>query len=161
MAKNAKSTKAKTSKASRHDGGARSALIDGLNQDLAHEYQAIISYMLYAKLVHGHARLELGQFFEAEITDELLHAQLLAQKIVALGGTPTAEPAPVKLPKSNRGMLEESLQSEKDTIVRYTKRIEQAETAGELGLKVDLEDVVSDETKHKEDLERILMGWRD
>ena len=139
----------------------REQLIEGLNEDLAHEYNAVISYLLFAKLVHGHARLELGSFFEAEIADELAHAQFLAQKIVALGGTPTAVPAPVTLPKDNRGMLEAALQAEKDTIVRYTRRIEQAEAAGELGLKVDLEDLVSDETGHKEDLERILLGWRD
>ena len=139
----------------------RQALIDGLNEDLAHEYEAIISYLLYAKLVHGHARLELGAFFEAEIADELGHAQFLAQKIVALGGTPTAEPAPVKLPRDNRGMLEAALESEKATIERYTKRAEQAEAAGEIGLKVDLEDLISDETGHKEDLERILYGWKD
>lgn len=139
----------------------RDKLIEGLNEDLAHEYNAVISYLLFSKMVHGHARLELGPFFEAEIADELLHAQFLAQKIVALGGTPTTEPAPVKLPKDNRGMIEAALQAEKDTIVRYTERIRQAEEAGELGLKVDLEGLVSDETGHKEDLERILLGWRD
>ncbi len=136
-------------------------LIDGLNEDLAHEYNAVISYLLFAKMASGHGMLELGPFFEAEIADELRHAQFLAQKIIALGGTPTAEPAPVTLPKDNRGMLRAALQSEKDTIVRYTTRIKEAEEAGELGLKVDLEQLVSDETGHKEDLERILLGWKD
>ena len=139
----------------------KQALIDGLNEDLAHEYQAVISYLLYSKMVHGHARLELGPFFETEIADELAHAQLLAQKIVALGGTPTAEPAPVKLPRDNRAMLEAALESERATIERYTERARQAEAAGEIGLKVDLEDLISDETGHKEDLERILYGWKD
>lgn len=140
---------------------AKQALIDGLNEDLAHEYQAMISYLLFSKLVHGHARLELGQFFSDEIADELQHAQFLAQKIVALGGTPTTQPAPFELPRDNKAMLEAALKSEQETIRRYTERINQAEAAGELGLKVDLEDVVSDETGHKEDLERILLGWRD
>ena len=140
---------------------ARQTLIDGLNEDLAHEYQAMISYLLYAKLVHGAPRLELAEFFEAEIADEQGHASLLAAKIIALGGKPTTKPAEVKLPQDNRGMLEASLQAEKDTIERYTQRIEQAEAAGELGLKIDLEDIVSDETKHKEDMERILHGWTD
>ena len=141
--------------------GAKKELINGLNDDLAHEYQAIISYLLYSKLVHGAVRMELGQFFEGEIADELGHAQFLAQKIVALGGTPTTEPAAVKLPKENREMLEESLKSEKETIERYTRRIAQAEAAGEVGLKIDLEGLVSDETRHKDDLERILYGWRE
>jgi len=136
-------------------------LIDGLNEDLAHEYNAVISYLLFAKMAHGHARLELGPFFEAEIADELRHAQFLAQKIIALGGTPTTAPAPVTLPKDNRGLLEAALAAETETIARYTQRIREAEDAGELGLKVDLEQLVSDETGHKEDLERILLGWRD
>ena len=29
------------------------------------------------------------------------------------------------------------------------------------GLKVELEDLVAEETRHKEDLERVLVGWRD
>lgn len=138
----------------------RKALLEGLNEDLAHEYQAIISYLLYSKMVHGAERLELGQFFELEIEDELRHAKFLAQKIVALGGTPTAKPAEVTLPDGNKAMLEAALQSEKETIERYTRRIDQANAAGELGLKVDLEELVSDETTHKEDIERILHGWR-
>ena len=137
------------------------SLIDGLNEDLSHEYEAVISYLLFSKLVSGHGMLELGPFFDAEIADELEHAKFLAQKIVALGGTPTAVPAPVKLPKDNRGMIEAALQAEKDTIARYTKRIQEAEAAGELGLKIHLETLVSDETGHKEDLERILLGWKD
>ena len=139
----------------------RKDLIDGLNEDLSHEYEAIISYLLFSKLTHGHGRLELSKFFEAEIADELGHAQFLAGKIVALGGTPTTKPAPIALPKDNRGMLEAALKSEKETIARYTTRIGEAEEAGELGLKVDLEQLVSDETGHKDALERILLGWKD
>lgn len=139
---------------------AKQALIDGLNEDLAHEYQAVISYLLYSRLVHGPFRPELASFLEAEVDDELGHAKLLSQKIVALGGTPTTEPAPVKLAEENRQMLEYALESEKETIARYTQRIKQAEAAGELGLKVDLEDLVADETNHKEDLERVLHGWK-
>jgi bacterioferritin len=139
----------------------RSSLIDGLNEDLAHEYQAIISYMLYSRLVNGALRPELSEFFEGEIDDELGHAKFLAHKIVALGGEPTTRPAEVRLSVDNREMLELALQAERETIERYTRRIDQAEEAGEIGLRVDLEDIVSDETKHKEDLEQILTRWSD
>jgi bacterioferritin len=144
-----------------HHEGARQELIDGLNQDLANEYSAIISYMLYSRMVTGPLRPELSEFLENEITDELEHAKFLAHKLVALGGTPTTEPAPIAMVSDNRQMIETALQAEKDTIARYTQRISQAEAAGELGLKVDLESIVAEETKHKEDLERILVGWRD
>jgi bacterioferritin len=140
---------------------ARQQLIAGLNEDLANEYTAIISYLLFSRLVSGPHRLELAEFLEGEIGDELEHAKLLSHKIVALGGEPTAEPAPVQLSTDNREMLQLSLQAEKDTIERYTQRIKQAEAIGDLALKVELETLVAEETRHKEDLERILFGWEE
>lgn len=137
----------------------KQALVDGLNEDLAHEYEAIISYLLYSRLVSGAVRPQLSGFLESEIQDELEHAKFLSHKVVALGGTPVTEPAEIRLTEDNREMLQFALQSEKDTIERYTQRIKQAEAAGELGLKIDLETIVSDETKHKEELERILFNW--
>jgi bacterioferritin len=135
-------------------------LIDGLNEDLANEYTAIISYMLYSRLADGPLRLELSAFLESEIADELEHAKFLAHKIIALGGTPATEPAPVTLSTDNREMIELSLQAEKDTIERYIRRAQQAEAAGEAGLKIELENLIAEETRHKEDLQRMLHGWR-
>lgn len=143
------------------NNAARQKLIDGLNEDLAAEYQAVITYLTFSKLANGPLRPQLAGFFESEIADELGHAQMLAHKIIALGGMPTTEPTPVKLSRDNREMLEIVLQAERDTIQRYLKRIQQAEEAGELALKVDLEDLVSDETGHMEDIERILEGWKE
>ena len=74
--------------------GDKQALIDGMNQDLSAEYQAVVMYRTYAALVSGPSRPELRAFFEGEIPDELGHAAFLADKVVALGGTPTTTPAP-------------------------------------------------------------------
>jgi len=135
-------------------------LIDGLNEDLAAEYQAVIMYRTYAALVTGPYRQELKAFFEGEIPDELAHAAFLADKIVALGGTPTVAPAPVAIAKDNREMLENALQAEVDTIERYTRRIEQADRAGEISIKVQLEDLIVDESNHRDDIRRMLIDWR-
>ena len=64
-------------------------LIELLNEDLRHEYSAIIQYLTYAARVTGPYRPQLKAFFEAEIADETMHAQFLASKVVALGGVPT------------------------------------------------------------------------
>jgi bacterioferritin len=141
------------------DGNGRTQLIAGLNEDLGHEFAAIITYLLFSRLVSGVHRPQLAAFLEGEVADELEHAKFLAHKIVALGGTPVTEPAPVKLATDNHEMLELALQSEKDTIARYTKRVGQAESAGEVGLKIELENLIAEETRHKEDLERILLNW--
>ena len=135
-------------------------LIDGLNEDLAAEYQAVIMYRTYASLVSGPYRPELKAFFEGEIPDELAHAAFLADRIVALGGTPTVQAAPVPVASDNRQMLENALQAEVETIARYTKRAEQAENAGEIGIKVQLEDLIVDESGHRDDIRRMLVDWR-
>lgn len=136
------------------------SLIDGLNEDLAAEYEAVIMYRTYASLVSGPWRQELRAFFEGEIPDELGHAGYLADKIVALGGTPTVAPGAIPVAKDNKEMLENSLQAEIDTIARYTRRVEQAESAGEVALKVQLENMILDETTHRDDIRRMLLGWR-
>lgn len=136
-------------------------LIDGLNEDLSAEYQAVIMYRTYASQVGGPYRIELRGFFEGEIPDELAHAAFLADKIVALGGTPTTSAAAVPPAAGARQMLENAQRGEEDTIARYTKRIEQAERAGEMAIKLQLEDLVVDETRHRDDIRRMLAGWRD
>jgi len=138
----------------------RDELIQGLNEDLANEFNAVITYRLFASMCSGPWRNEVRQFFESEIPDELLHAQFLADKIVALGGTPTAEPAPVQLTADTREMFEIALEAERDTVTRYEERVKQAEELGMTGLKVRLEDIIVDETGHAEEIERILTDWR-
>jgi bacterioferritin len=133
--------------------------LEGLNVDLANEYSAVILYRTYASQVQGQWRMELRQFFEAEIPDELGHAQLFADKIVALGGTPTTVPAPVKPARDAKEMLRNALDAEIETIDRYVKRRRQAEALGHYGLAVDFDDLIQDETKHRDEIQLILKRW--
>lgn len=135
-------------------------LLEGLNQDLAAEYQAVITYRTFASLATGPFRQELRAFFEDEVPDELSHAQFLADKIVALGGRPTTEPLPVTVTTDNRTMLEIAHRAESETIVRYEERVRQADALGLTALKVRLEDIIVDETGHKEEIERRLENWK-
>jgi bacterioferritin len=136
-------------------------LIDGLNHDLAGEYQAIIMYTLYSAKLTGPYRRELRALFQAEIPDEQGHAQFLSEKIASLGGEPTTEPRPVRHVDDPREMLEQAMRAERQAISDYGERIRQAEAFGDIGLKVNLENQVADEARHKEEIERILAGWRE
>ena len=135
------------------------SLLAGLNEDLAHEYAAVIQYRTYASAVTGPYRQELRQFFTNEITDELGHAQMLADKIIALGGTPVVQAAGVRLTDDAKQMLQYSWEDEVATIARYIERRAQAEQAGEVGLAVDLDTVIADETKHRDELGMMLKRW--
>jgi bacterioferritin len=136
-------------------------LIDGLNHDLAGEYQAIVMYTHFSAKLTGPYRRELRALFQAEIPDEQGHAQFLAEKIASLGGEPTTVPRPVPHADEPREMLEQALSAEKQAIADYGARIRQAEDFGDIGLKVNLENQVADETRHMEEIERILAGWMD
>jgi len=133
-------------------------LIEGLNTDLAHEYQAIMMYITYAATVSGIHREELKEYFLKEVPEELRHAQFLADKIAALGGTPTTQPNPVPIVSDPKEMLRNVLQAETETIQRYVERMKQAEAYGDYGLANDLHEIISEETRHKEDTEMILRG---
>jgi bacterioferritin len=137
----------------------RQALIESLNHDLAGEYQAVLMYTHYSAKLTGPYRRELRALFQAEIADEQGHAQFLADKIAALGGEPTTGARPVPYANQPREMLGQALAAEEQAITDYNARIRQAESFGDLGLKADLESRVADETRHKEELERILAGW--
>ena len=137
----------------------KQVLIDHLNEDLAGELSAIIQYITYAAKAKGPYRPQLVQFFLEEVADETLHAQFLANKIVALGGEPTTMPRAVPPAKTNQEMLEAILADEKQAGKDYTKRAEEADAYGDKGLVVQLEDMVRDETGHAEETARILMDW--
>lgn len=136
----------------------KTTLLEGLNHDLAHEYQAIIMYNTYAAAVSGVHRNELKNFFLNEVEDELRHAKYLADKITALGGRPTTRAAEVEFTTDARTMVETVAKAEAETVQRYVKRMKQAEAFGDYGLAAELHDMIADETQHKEEAEKLLRG---
>lgn len=134
-------------------------LIEGLNEDLRGEFQAVIMYRLFASMVQGPYRQELRSFFAREIPEELGHAELVADKVAALGGTPATNPAPVTVSTDPKDMLQTALDAELETVDRYVERRRQAEAAGEHGLAADLDTIIADETKHRDELRQMLARW--
>ncbi len=137
----------------------KQALIDALNEDLAGELQAIIQYLTYSAKVTGPWRPQLVTFMQTEVQDELLHAQFLADKVVALGGNPTTTPKPVPQADTPQAMLQAILAAETQAGKDYTLRAQQADEYGDKGLVVQLEDMVRDETGHAEETAKLLKNW--
>ncbi len=131
-------------------------LIEGLNEDLEFEYTAIIQYITYSATIKGISRIELKEFFLDEVNDELEHAKYLSHKISALGGTPSIKPRTFKITEDVKEMVEELLKAEEDTIERYKRHSELAEKLGYVDIKVQLENIILDEAKHRDELKKIL-----
>ncbi len=136
----------------------KKALIDGLNEDLANELGASILYLYQTSVATGWDGEELREFLAPEITGEMTHAIFLAQKIADLGGKPTTVPKQHRSPKSVKDMLKYDLKLELEAVENYRLRTIQAEEAGEIGLKIKLEEMILDETGHAEQIQRILKG---
>jgi len=136
----------------------REDLIAALNDDLASEYMAIIQYIQYSAQVKGLDRPQLSAFLRGEIPDEQGHAQFLADKIVALGGVPTAAAKPVPAAADNRQILQNVLKAEEAAVRGYKERVQQADQYGDVGLRVMLENMVQDETTHMEEVQKLLAG---
>ncbi|HEY3280789.1 MAG TPA: ferritin-like domain-containing protein [Armatimonadota bacterium] len=136
----------------------KQALIEALNDQLSAEYQAVIQYIQYSAVVTGPHRPELVTFFRAEIPDEQIHAQYLADKIAALGGMPTTKAKPVATATEAKELLENVLKAETEAIAAYTKLIELAEKAGEVGIRIQMENFVQDENTHHDETMKILQG---
>lgn len=134
-------------------------LIEGLNRDLALELGAVIRYIYQYSVATGIGGEELREMLKPDIPEELNHALFLADKIFILGGEPTTTPAPFEKQTDVKAMLEYNLTQERDAIENYKKRIAQAEEFGDVGLKVKLENIVAEETKHAEETERLLKGF--
>ncbi len=137
----------------------KATLIKALNEDLANEFQAVIMYSVYSAKVSGPWRPQLVQFMQAEVPDELGHAQFLADKIVALGGEPNTTPVAVPKAATAREMLEAIAEAEQRAVAGYTERAKMAEEYGDKALVVQLEDMIRDEQGHMEETLKLLKNW--
>lgn len=138
----------------------KETLLEAMNDQLAAEYQAMIMYLHYASVITGPHRPELVSFFQPEIAGEQVHAQYLSEKISALGGTPTTVPKPVPHSTDAKQLLEYVLEAEKQAISAYANLIKLADEAEEIGIRVQMENFIQDETHHRDETQKILQGWR-
>jgi bacterioferritin len=133
------------------------SLIEGLNRDLAQELAAICRSIQQAALATGPAARDLRILLRVEVMDDLFHALFLADRIAALGGMPTATPAPFKTLQDAKDMLEYDLEMERQTIQHYTSRLHEAEGAWAVAIKARLERILVDEAEHERRL-RVLLA---
>lgn len=127
-----------------------------LNEDLGREMTAIAAYTVFAGSIKGLHREALAEMFAEEAGEELQHAQFFANKISALGGSASVEIADFSATEDPKEALDILLQMEMETVEAYTEHVEMARAAGEIGLAIDLEQILAQETLHKESIMKLL-----
>jgi bacterioferritin len=134
----------------------RDALIAGLNEDLAREYQAIIAYVVYSQAIKGPEYMSISKELEEHAAEELAHALIIAKQIDYLGGTITATPKPVRTSDDSKAMLRFDLENETETILNYRERVKQCEALGEYAIAEHIREILKDEQDHLTELATAL-----
>ena len=135
-------------------------LLEGLQGDLERELKATLQYMYQSSMVLGLRAMNVGPYLRQEAEAELKHVAFLSDQIVNLGGVPKLATQKFSDARDLKTMLEYDLDLERESILEYRERAKQAEQAGEVGLKLRLEELLAEETDHMRDLEKILRGWQ-
>jgi bacterioferritin len=134
----------------------RDELANLLNEDLAREYQAIISYVVYSQVLKGAEFMSIAEQLEAHAQQELKHALIISRQIDYLGKMPIVAPKPVKTSENAREMLRFDLDNENETIRNYRDRVRQCEALGEFAMAEQIRQILVQEQDHQIDLATAL-----
>lgn len=133
-----------------------------MNEDLKNEYKHLHFYLHSGVMVTGLHRHEVGEYLLAEAASEMKHCEEFARKIIGLGGHPACLPArfPDTLTEP-KAILEYVFEMEKEVVVNYARRMEQAEELGGYEgavLHVFYENQLLDSRNTMEDVQEMLRG---
>lgn len=140
-------------------------LIKELNKALADEWLAYYQYWSGALVARGLLREAAVTELNQHAADELKHANMLAVRIIQLGGVPLTNPDDWKkeanckyLEPKNRDVIEiikQGVSGEQCAIDVYSKLIEKTKDKDLLTYQM-LISILADEVEHEEDFETIL-----
>ncbi len=133
---------------------ANTELIDSLNRALSLELAGVIQYMQHSFLVTGPEREVFRSFFRDQSEEAQDHAEMLGDKIVALGGVPTVEPGDIHQATVLTEMLRQDLELERVAMQAYMDAWRACGEA-ELATKFLLEGRIAEEQRHIEELEKL------
>ena len=130
--------------------------IELLKSNLEMEYSSAIQYINCAAIMRGSACGEIINELKRKANQEIEHAMILAEQIHFLGGSLSVKVGAVLTAEDNDGLLEQDLNSEKDSINRYKMRIQQAEELKEISLANHLRKILASEQTHTAELMHTL-----
>jgi bacterioferritin len=139
-------------------------LIEVLNKALADEWLAYYQYWVGAKVAKGPMRGAVTAELVQHATEELGHAELLANRILQLGGIPLLTPEDwyemtncgYELPEDPyvEVLLEQNIKGEQCAIEAYQQLVELTKDADPVTYEMALS-IMADEIEHEEDLQAL------
>jgi len=139
-------------------------IITGLNRAYADEWLAYYQYFIEAKVIKGIMKDAAIAELEQHAADELRHANLVADRILQLGGTPLLNPQDwfthtncgYEEPKNFDvvSILEDSIKGEQCAISVYANLAELTKDKDIVTYDI-VSQILADEVEHEEDLQAL------
>jgi len=139
-------------------------LIDLLNKALADEWLAYYQYWIGAKVVKGPMKDAVIAELTLHATEELSHAELIATRIIQLGGTPVLSPAEwLRINGSGydaptdhyvEEILNQNIKGEQCAIRVYNSLLDLTREGDPVSYNMILT-ILSQEVEHEEDLQAL------
>jgi bacterioferritin len=140
-------------------------LVDLLRGAYCDEWLAYYQYWVGAKLVKGPMKDAVGAELLLHSSEELMHADMIAGRIIQLGGTPVTKPQEWYA-LTNCGydapddpfvktLLEQNIKGEQCAISTYKKLMDITKDADPVTYNMLLT-IISQEVEHEEDLQSLL-----
>jgi len=139
-------------------------IITGLNKAYADEWLAYYQYFIEAKVIKGIMKDAAIAELEQHAADELRHANLVADRILQLGGTPLLNPKDwfthtncgYEEPKDFDvvSILEDSIKGEQCAISVYSNLAELTKDKDIVTYDI-VSQILADEVEHEEDLQAL------
>ena len=140
-------------------------LVNLLNKAFADEWLAYYQYWLGAKVVAGPMKSACITELLEHAADELRHADMVAERILQLGGTPLLEPklwytmtnCGYDVPDDPyiRKILEQNIKGEQCAITVYNTLVKTTRDSDPVTYNLALQ-ILQDEVEHEEDLQALL-----
>jgi bacterioferritin len=140
-------------------------LIENLNRAFSDEWLAYYQYWLGARLAKGPMKEGVVAELTQHAADELRHADMLALRIVQLGGTPPTRTdqwqelgnCAYEAPDDPyvRKLLEQNIEGERCAIGVYQRLLELTREKDPVTYNLAVQ-ILSDEVEHEEDLQSLL-----
>jgi bacterioferritin len=134
----------------------RKGLVAALNEDLSTEFQSIVQYVQHIAVITGPEYVSTVDELKIHLGQELSHAQILAEQIAFLGGTPTTRTAEVPVWTDSKTAIEANLHLEESQLDRYRERFSQANDLGLADVAEALRPLLEQTQEHVRDLQGAL-----
>lgn len=129
------------------------SLIDTMNDLLTSEFEAIHQYLCHYAVMKNAGYEKLAAYLLAHLNDEKKHADMLAYRIVFLGGTPMpAGKLDSKCGKTATEQFDFDQKAEQTAVKNYNAAIKEAVEAGDNVTREMFESIVKDEDHHVDEI---------